>query len=153
MFLIDFLTPDLVRAGVLVHSKKRALEYIAELLARSAGVSVDDVMCALCTRERLGTTALGGGVAVPHGRIRELETVTGALIRLEQAVDFHAADGQPVDLLFVLLVPAHVNEDHLMLLAQIAEMLSEPSFVDQLRSAADSDALYELISNWHAQAA
>ncbi len=152
MLLIDLLSPDRVVADVLVQSKKRALEYLADMLGRDLDEPARrQVFDGLCARERLGTTALGSGVAIPHGRIKAAGEANGALLRLAEPVDFHAADGQPVDLIFGLVVPDHFTDQHLILLAQIAEMFSDPDFCRRLREARNAAALYQLIDDWQAQ--
>jgi len=106
------------------------------------------VFDSLCQRERLGSTALGHGVAIPHGRSPGLVAATGAFVRLAEAVDFGAPDGQPVDLLFALAVPEHFTQQHLVLLGQLAEMLGDAAFRQRLREAADSAAVYRLLAAW-----
>ena len=100
------------------------------------------------SREKLGSTGLGRGVAIPHGRIAALEQPVCAFIRLEDAVEFDATDGQPVDLAFALLVPEESTEEHLQLLSQLAEMFSDEEFRAQLRATKDSQAIYNLLSTW-----
>jgi nitrogen PTS system EIIA component len=149
MHLINLLTPSRVVAGVSITSKKRLLETLAGLLAEGQGADAERVIFdSLCSREKLGSTALGRGVAIPHGRSGVLGSAVGAFVRLNEPLDFGAPDGAGVDLLFALGVPEHFTNQHLLLLSQLAEMFSDPAFSERLRSAADSTALYDLLVDW-----
>jgi len=149
MQLIDLLIQDRVLANVLVTSKKRALEFVSDLIAKDDGAAAQRlVMDGFCARERMGTTAFGGGVAMPHGRLKNFSEARGAFVRLSEPIDFHAADGEPVDLIFALAVPDHFTDQHLILLAQIAEMFTDRDLLARLRSARDSAALFELLAGW-----
>src|SRR5690606_38825765 len=113
-------------------SKKKALEELANLLARGVpGVQPSDILTSLSTREKLGSTGLGHGVAIPHGRIAGVSQSVGAFMRLKHPLDYDAHDGQPVDLVFGLLVPQGATETHLKHLAAIAEMFSDSTFCQQ----------------------
>lgn len=149
MHLIDMLTPARVLAGVNIGSKKRLLEQLAALLADGAGEQVErQVFDSLCAREKLGSTGLGHGVAIPHGRTAALPSAVGTFVRLSEAIEFSALDGQPVDLIFALAVPEHFSHQHLLLLSQLAEMFSDAGFCARLRSAPDNAALYALLADW-----
>lgn len=148
MHLLDLLAPARVLAGVKVSSKKRLLEQLAQLLGDGDADRERALFDSLCQRERLGSTGLGHGVAIPHGRSAALGVATGAFVRLSEPVDFGASDGEPVDLLFALAVPEHFTQQHLVLLAQLAEMFADEAFRQRLRSAADSEAVYRLIAEW-----
>ena len=148
MHLLDLLAPARVIAGAKVSSKKRLLEQLAQLLGDGNAERERALFDSLCQRERLGSTGLGHGVAIPHGRSPALSVATGAFIRLAEPVDFGASDGQPVDLLFALAVPEHFTQQHLVLLAQLAEMFADEGFRSRLRAAADGDALYRLVADW-----
>lgn len=149
MHPIDLLSPSRVKAGVHISSKKRLLETAAELLAQDQTRELERALFDnLCARERMGSTALGHGVAIPHGRCAELNAAVGAFIRLAEPVDFAAADGKPVDLVFALAVPQHFTHQHLLLLAEIADMFGDEAFRERLRNAADGGALYRLLSDW-----
>lgn len=151
MYLLDLLTPARVSAGANAPSKKRLLESLAHLLAEGQGPAQERAIYdSLCARERLGSTGLGHGVAIPHGRTAGLTTATGAFLRLSEPIDFGAPDGQPVDLVFSLAVPEHFTHQHLLLLSQLAEMFGDEGFRSQLRAADDSAALYRLLSDWQA---
>jgi len=149
MHLIDLLTPARIRAGISVTSKKRLLESLAGLLVQGLDANQEQsVFDNLCARERMGSTALGHGVAIPHGRCAQLGIAAGAFVRLAEPVDFGAADGEPVDLVFALAVPQHFTHQHLVLLAELAEMFASDSFRAQLREAPDASTLYRLLADW-----
>lgn len=149
MELADLLTPTRVSAGLPAASKKRALEKLSGLMAADTPeLTQKEIFDSLLSRERLGSTGLGHGVAIPHGRVKSSERAVGALVKLEEAVDYDAIDHQPVDLLFALLVPENSTEEHLQLLSQLAEMFSDPGLLEKLRNAGDSDTLYRIISDW-----
>ena len=149
MHLIDLLAPARVLAGVSVTSKKRLLELLSGLLAEGAGAEVERrVFDSLCGREKLGSTGLGHGVAIPHGRTGALPGAVGAFIKLSEPIDFNALDGKPVDLIFALAVPEHFSNQHLLLLSQLAEMFSDAGFSARLRAASDNASLYALLSDW-----
>ncbi len=150
MHLLDLLTPARVRANAAVTGKKRLLEQLAVLLADGGAEGERGIYDSLCSRERLGSTGLGHGVAIPHGRSARAAAATGAFLRLGEPVDFGAPDGQPVDLVFALVVPEHYAQQHLMLLASLAEMFGDADFRDRLRQAPDSAALYALLADWQA---
>lgn len=149
MHLIDLLAPARVVAGATVTSKKRLLEMLSGLLADEAGMEAERrVFDSLCAREKLGSTGLGHGVAIPHGRTAALPGAVGAFLRLSEPIDFNALDGKPVDLVFALAVPEHFSSQHLLLLSQLAEMFSDAAFCAQLRDAPDSATLYALLADW-----
>lgn len=148
MHLLDLLAPARVRAGVSATSKKRLLELAAEALAQGQEGHERAIFDSLCLRERLGSTGLGHGVAIPHGRTPHLATAAGAFLRLAEPIDFGAADGQPVDLVFALAVPEHFTQQHLGLLAQLAEMFADEAFRLQARQCGSDASLFELVSGW-----
>lgn len=134
-----------VRASVLNAADRDAvLEMAAGLLAcQQAGA--DDLRVSLLTRERLGSTAIGHGIAIPHGRSPTLEAPRGVLLRLQPAVDFNASDGQNVDLVFAMAVPDHYTHQHLMLLSELAERFSDARFRTALRNAPDAQSMRKLL--------
>lgn len=147
MQLVDILIRGRVHADVRASSKKRVLEHAATLLAAGAGADIEGrVFDALIAREHLGSTGLGQGVAIPHGRVAADVQPSAAFIRLKQPIDFDAPDGEPVDLILALMVPEHFTDQHLSLLAQIAELFSHPEVVADLRAAPDSHTLYKRLS-------
>lgn len=148
MLISDLLSPERIQFDVHSSSKKRLLELISKELARnSESLSAREIFESLCARERLGSTGLGNGVAIPHGRVKGSDTVQASFIRLKKPLAFDAIDGEPVDLLFALAVPEQCNEDHLKLLAQVAQIFSDPDLLESLRQADDSGRLLQLLSS------
>lgn len=137
------LAPRRVRRGVDGISKKRTLEYLANVIAEDQpGMDADSLFRALIGREKLGSTGLGHGIAIPHARVGQCQGTVGALLVLNQPVDFDAIDGEPVDIVFALLVPEDATGDHLQTLAKLAELFQQPAFRDSLRRADSDQALY-----------
>ena len=129
-------------------SKKRVFEQAGLLFENQQGIARSTVYDALFARERLGSTGLGQGIAIPHGRIKGLKEAVGAFIRLANPVQFDAPDGKPVHLIFVLLVPEAATEHHLQLLSELAQMFSDRGFRQELAAAPDAAALHALFSGW-----
>jgi PTS system nitrogen regulatory IIA component len=129
-------------------SKKRLFEQVGQLFEEHAQIARAVVFDSLFAREKLGSTGLGQGIALPHGRIKGLERALGAFVRPRQPIPFDAPDGKPVTQVFVLLVPEHATEEHLQLLSELAEMFSERSFRDRLSIATDPGSLHQLFANW-----
>ena len=150
--LAAILPTDQVLVSVDVTSKKRAFEEVGLLFENLHGLSRTLITDSLFARERLGSTGLGHGVAIPHGRIKGLKDALGAFIRLAEPVPFDAPDGRPVSLLFVLLVPEQANEHHLQLLSELAQMFSDRTFREQLLSAPDALAAHALFAHWGSDA-
>lgn len=149
MKIVDLLTTDRIRTDLEVGSKKRALEVLSEMLAGDTGeVSASAVFNKLIGRERLGSTGLGHGVALPHARIQRSGQACGALIRLQRGIDFDAFDRQPVDLLFALVVPEHFTDEHLQILASLAELFSDQELCRDLRQADSPEAVYQRLVEW-----
>lgn len=147
--LTEILSPQRIVCRLRVASKKRVLEYVGEIIAaQRTGLLATEVFDSLIARERLGSTGIGHGIAIPHGRLTSLDGATCAFISLEQGVDFDAVDGQPVDLVMALLVPAESTQEHLQLLSQLAEMFSDADLRHRLRAARSSDELYRILSGW-----
>lgn len=147
MKIADILTVDRVSSGLTFTSKKKALEDLAQLLGKgAASLSSSDILASLSAREKLGSTGLGHGVAIPHGRIAGVENSIGAIMRLKHPLDYEAHDGHPVDLIFGLLVPQGATEAHLKHLAAIAEMFSDELFCKKARATTDSKELFQLIA-------
>jgi len=148
MLISDLLSPEKIHCDVHSTSKKRLLEIISEELARhSEHLNQREIFESLCARERLGSTGLGKGVAIPHGRVKGTDRVEVSFIRLKKPLAFDSVDGEPVDLLFALAVPETCGEDHLKLLAQVAELFSDTELLVQLRAAEDSGKLMQLLSS------
>ncbi len=134
-------------------SKKRVFEQAGLLFENNQGIARSTVFDSLFARERLGSTGLGQGIAIPHGRIKGLKEAAGAFLRLAAPVQFDAPDGRPVNLLFVLLVPEQANETHLQLLSELAQMFSDRTFREALIDAPDAEHIHEMFVNWGADAA
>ena len=153
MNLIAKLLPATnVVVGLEASSKKRAFEQAGLLFENNHGIGRSTVFDSLFAREKLGSTGLGQGIAIPHGRIKGLKDALGAFIRLAEPVPFDAPDGRPVSLLFVLLVPEQANEHHLQLLSELAQMFSDRSFREQLLNAPDALAAHALFAQWGSDA-
>lgn len=147
MLVDDLISPETVLPRVRTSSKKRLLEVISEALAREDdSLNQREVFESLCARERLGSTGLGKGVAIPHGRVSGSSRVQAVFIRLAKPLAFDAVDGEPVDLLFALAVPEHCTTDHLKLLSEIAEKFSDEDLLRQLRAASDANEMVQLLS-------
>ena len=150
MQLVDIISPDRVRSNVQAKSKKRALETISDVIASNADISMgaNDIFDSLIARERLGTTAIGHGIAIPHGRVKESTKTIGAFVQLKDGIDCDATDNEAVKLLFAVLVPEKTNEEHLELLARLAKMFKNSELRDKLFAAEDNETLYELLVEW-----
>jgi len=149
----QLLPPANVLLDLAVSSKKRLFEQIGLLFENNHGLARNVVFDSLFARERLGSTGLGQEVAIPHGRIKGLKEALGAFVRLEQPVPFDAPDGQPVRLVFVLLVPEQATEKHLQILSELAQMFSDKTFREKLLTAPGAPELHELINQWQPHAA
>src|SRR5688572_36142 len=134
-------------------SKKRVFEQAGLMFENLDGLARSLVFDSLFAREKLGSTGLGQGVAIPHGRIKGLKEALGAFLRLAQPVPFDSPDGAPVTLVFVLLVPEKVTEKHLQILSELAQMFSDKALREAMSRAADAAALHELIAAWQPDAA
>ena len=149
MQVSDLLTLDRIAGDVPAASKKRLLEKVSALIARGdSALSEGEVFESLLSRERLGSTGVGHGVAIPHGRMRDLDRTVGAFVRLADSVDYDAVDGEPVDLLFAMVVPEESTEEHLELLSTLAEMFSDSELLGRLRKAEAPDEMYVLLKDW-----
>ncbi len=147
------LPPANVAVDVSVSSKKRLFEHIGLLFENNHGIARSVVYESLFARERLGSTGLGQGVAIPHGRIKGMKDALGAFMRLSAPVPFEAPDGKPVSLVFALLVPEQATERHLQILSELAQMFSDRALRDSMLAAPDAAALHQLISIWQPDAA
>ncbi len=149
MDLNQLITPERIAFNLDAQSKKRALEYLSELISEDDDkISSIDVFDSLLARERLGGTGVGYGVAIPHGRLKNTEHTIGAFIRLKEGIDFDSADRQPVDLIFALLVPEESTEEHLRVLATLASMFNDDKFREKLRDADSIASIYQTLTNW-----
>ena len=145
MALYEFLTQDAVEAQLRPAGKKQLLQDVATKLAPLVHLHERVIFDALIQRERLGSTGIGNGIAIPHAKFANLEKLTGFFVRLEKSIDFEALDNMPVDLVFVLLAPEGAGADHLKGLAKIARMLRDPARAAKLRTTVDRQALYSLL--------
>ncbi|HEU0162854.1 MAG TPA: PTS IIA-like nitrogen regulatory protein PtsN [Rhizomicrobium sp.] len=146
MNIADLLAPDAVIPALKVQSKKQLLQ---ELAARAHGltrVSERRILETLIERERLGTTGVGSGIAIPHGRMSEVKAITGIFVRLDGAIDYEAVDSQPVDLVFMLLAPENAGADHLKALARVSRLLRDKGTCEKLRAATTAEALYAILT-------
>lgn len=151
MSIADLLTPERVVPKAEITSKKRALEFLSTLIADSCpDLDQAEIFSSLLGREKLGSTGLGNHVALPHGRISRNRPAVGAFVTTAEPVDFDAIDDQPVDLLFALVVPEESTDEHLLILAQLAEMFRDEAFCQRLRQTTDPAALLELLGTWRA---
>jgi nitrogen PTS system EIIA component len=141
MPFLDLLPPERVRTDLVAGDKAAAISRLADLLAGDDDAGI--VHAALEAREQLGSTGLGQGVAIPHGRSAAIAEARAAFVRLVQPVDFGADDGQPVDLIAALIVPEHFTDQHLKLLAELAELFSDAELTASLRAAPDAASLWD----------
>jgi PTS system nitrogen regulatory IIA component len=147
MHISDILTSERIQCNVNLSSKKAVLETLSGIISgASSNLTGQDVFNSLLSRERLGGTGLGNGIALPHGRLKNGLTTIAAFIKLKQGVDYDASDQQPVDLIFALVVPEHSTEEHLQVLAQLAGMFNQPDFLAQLRREDSNEAIYRLLT-------
>ena len=149
----DLITPGGVIANLRVANKKQALQELARRAAPVVGRDDHTIYETLLERERLGTTGIGMGTAVPHGRLAGLSRLYGLFARLEKPIDFEAIDDRPVDLIFLLLTPEGSGADHLKALARVARLLRDSSIAHKLRASRDAEALYAVLAMPSASAA
>jgi PTS system nitrogen regulatory IIA component len=145
--IAELLTPESIVLDLEVASKARLFEAVGGIFAAN-GLDASSIAASLAAREKLGSTGLGQGIAIPHGRIRGLKEARGAFARLRQAVPFEAPDGKPVSQVFVLLVPEQATDLHLQLLSELAQMFSEKTFRERLATAASAVDLLALFRAW-----
>ena len=146
MELTDLITPDHVIARMRATSKKQALQELARRSAEVSGLEQREIFDILLERERLGTTGIGRGIAIPHGKHDRLNGLVGVFARIDKAIDFDAVDGEPVDLLFLLLAPPSAGADHLKALAKVSRTLRGQTICTQLRGCKDADGIYALLA-------
>ena len=144
--IADLLTPRAVIAQLRAPTKRQVLQELARRAATTTGVADKRIYDALAERERLGTTGIGTGVAIPHCRLPELTRLYGLFARLERPVPFEAIDDQPVDLVFLLLAPTEAGAEHLKALARVSRLLRDKAICGKLRGANSADALYALLT-------
>jgi PTS system nitrogen regulatory IIA component len=147
MPILEFLSPDSVVTSLRARAKKQILQELsAHAVRQLPALDEREVFETLQQRERLGSTGIGDGVAIPHGKLPGLDRLFGLVARLERPVDFESLDGQPIDIAFLLLAPEGAGAEHLKALAQVARLLREPGVLDRIRAARDASALYALLT-------
>lgn len=147
MEIEDLITPTHVIARLKASNKKQVLQELSKRAAELTGLHERAVFDVLLERERLGTTGVGNGIAIPHGKLPEVKGLFGLFARLEEAVDFDSIDEQPVDLIFLLLAPEGAGADHLKALARVSRLLRDRSICEKLRGTDQPDALYALLTD------
>jgi nitrogen PTS system EIIA component len=145
MEISDLVTPESVVSKLRATSKKQVLQDLARKASDVTGQNERAIFEVLMERERLGTTGVGNGIAIPHGKLADLTTLYGVFAHVEEPVDFQAIDDQPVDLIFLLLAPESAGADHLKALARVSRLLRDKSMCEKLRGADSDDALYALL--------
>jgi PTS system nitrogen regulatory IIA component len=153
MPLDDLVAPAAIIPALKVNNKKQALQELSARAAELTGQSERGIFEILLQREKLGSTGVGNGIAIPHGKLPKLDKLFGLFARLDRPIDFEALDGQPVDLVFLLLAPEGAGADHLKALARVARLLRDPDIAAKLRESRDMDALYAVLALPSASAA
>jgi len=148
--MIELITPASIIANLRAGNKKQALQELARKAAELTGQHERTVFDVLLERERLGTTGVGQGIAIPHGKLAALDRVYGIFARLERPIDFDAIDEQPVDLMFLLLAPEQAGADHLKALARVSRLLRDNAICEKLRGSTSADAIYALLTQTEA---
>ncbi|MEK7819899.1 MAG: PTS IIA-like nitrogen regulatory protein PtsN [Pseudomonadota bacterium] len=146
MDIADILTPDAVVPALRATSKKQALQDLARRAEALTGIDERAIFDVLMERERLGTTGVGNGIAIPHGKLPNIQRLRGLFARLEKPIDFQSIDDQPVDLIFLLLAPETAGADHLKALARVSRLLRDKATCEKLRGTKDAEALYALLT-------
>jgi PTS system nitrogen regulatory IIA component len=146
MPITDLVAPEAILPALKVISKKQALQELSVRAATLTGLNEKAIFEVLMQREKLGTTAVGGGVAIPHGKLPKLDHIFGLFARLDRPIDFEAMDGQPVDLIFLLLAPEGAGADHLKALAKVARLMRDQDLATKLRASRDAQALYAVLA-------
>ena len=146
MEVTDLISPDAVFDNLKARSKKQALQELADEAARIVGLQPRDIFDVLLQRERLGSTGIGQGVAIPHGKLARLDRIYGVFAHLQSPIDFDSVDDEPVDTIFLLLAPEGAGADHLKALARISRLLRDGSILQKLRNAHDRSALYAILT-------
>ncbi len=147
MEIVDLIGTEAVVPSLKATSKKQALQELAKHSAALTGLSERAIFDVLLERERLGTTGIGNGVAIPHGKLAEIKKLHGLFARIEAPIDFDAIDEQPVDLIFLLLAPEGAGADHLKALARVSRLLRDREVCDKVRGTNDAEAIYALLTN------
>ena len=146
MDITNLLSADSVVSHLKATGKKQALQELAVIAARTVGREEREIFDILLERERLGTTGVGHGIAIPHGKLKELDRLHGVFARLERPIDFDAIDDEPVDLVFVLLAPETAGADHLKALARVSRLLRDNAVCEKIRGCDSRDAIYAILT-------
>jgi PTS system nitrogen regulatory IIA component len=147
MQIAEILTPDRIQCKVVCKSKKDSLDILAKSIANGdASLTQTEVFNCLLARERLGSTGLGHGIAIPHGRLKHSNITIAAFLQLKNGINYDAVDEQPVDLLFALIVPEKSTDEHLQILSRLAEMFSDKKLVDRIRRKSRPASVYEFLT-------
>ncbi len=146
MALADLLQQDAIIPALKVNSKKQLLQELAAKASKQLGLPEREIFDVILQRERLGSTGVGNGIAIPHGKLARLPAITGLFARLDSPIDFEALDDQPVDLVFLLLAPEGVGADHLKALSRIARVLRDQDLVSKLRATDSASAIYAFLN-------
>lgn len=144
--LAELIGPDAILPALRGHTKKQVLQELAERAALRTGLSEREIFETVLQRERLGSTGVGNGIAIPHGKLAALPGLVGVFGKLNRPVDFDALDDQPVDLVFLLLAPENAGADHLKALSKIARLLRNGDVVAKLRASRDAETIYALMT-------
>ena len=147
MVIAEILAHDSVMSGLKVTSKKQALQELSKRVSKNYNLVEREVFQVLLEREKLGSTGVGNGIAIPHGKINNLNCLCGYFARLERPVDFEAVDERPVDLIFLLLAPESAGADHLKALALVSRLMRDTSVCEKLRGSDSQEALYALLTD------
>ena len=146
MNIADLLAPDAILPALKAQSKKQLLQELAARCHALTHISERRIFETLVERERLGTTGVGSGIAIPHGRMSEAKSIMGIFARVESPIDYEAVDSQPVDLVFMLLAPENAGADHLKALAQVSRLLRDKGICEKLRAASTAEAIYAILT-------
>lgn len=146
MQIAELLAPDAVLSGLRATSKKQVLQELASRASKISGIQERTIFDTLLERERLGTTGVGNGVAIPHGKLSEISKLHGVFAKLENPINFDSIDEKPVDLVFLILAPEGAGADHLKALAKVSRMLRDENVCEKLRGSENSEALYALFA-------
>lgn len=147
MQLSDVLSKDCTKSSVQCKSKKRALEIICDIVSNQTGLNANELFESILSREKMGTTGIGNGIAIPHARIKSTDKAVAVLLQCETPIEFDSIDNRPVDLLFALLVPESQCKEHLQTLSKMAERLNDKQVLKQLRNATSDNELYDIMIN------
>lgn len=147
MDLGDLLAPNGIIPALKAKSKKQALQELAQRASDVTGIDVREIFDTLLQRERLGSTGLGRGIAIPHVKFKALKSIVCLFARVEEPIAFDAHDNEPVDIIFLLLAPEHASGDHLKALARISRLVRDPQTLERLRTAADAEALRAVLTS------